>query len=116
MDTTKLDIIIDTLHERWKQIEFECKERGHINRRTIWINYCHVQEVNICEQCYRFGQQEHTILHDKLMKENLDAINKVNKEIKEATLFHERLPPINTTTGLKNKVKNWVKNLSKNLR
>jgi len=57
------------LQERWEQIEKECKKREHKNRKEYWLNYCHVQLVHLCKECYELGQEEHKILYNKLIKE-----------------------------------------------
>ncbi len=61
--------ITKNLHQRWEEIEKECEARGHKNRKEFWLNYCHIQRVRLCDECFILGQEEHQKLYVKLRKE-----------------------------------------------
>lgn len=69
MNSSKNEDITVPLHQRWVEIQKECEARKHKNRTEYWLNYCHIQRVKLCAECYKLGQEEHRKLYAKLRRE-----------------------------------------------
>lgn len=69
MTASKQMDITELLHRRWEEIDKECDLRQHKDQHEHWLNYCHIQRVNLCNRCYELGLEEHVILYKKLIEE-----------------------------------------------
>lgn len=71
----KPDDITRELHKMWANLQANCKEQRHLDRKEHWLNYAHVQQVRMCDACFKRGQIRHTELFKKLqsMPESVQA-------------------------------------------